>query len=72
MTEVTIISEEEIPHYQPDGGVTVMIAVTYTANDRPPRTVWIDKPKYSDAVLRQAIRSDMEKAAAEAPRKLEL
>jgi len=72
MPEVTIISEEQIPQYMPDGEAYIMIAVTYTYNDRPPRTVWIDKTKYSDEALKDAIRHDIEVAPTEAPKILEV
>jgi len=72
MPEVTIISEEQIPQYLPTGEAVIMIAVTYTAENRPPRTVWIDKAKYSTELVRQAIKADMARAVTEAPKRLEI
>lgn len=72
MPQVTIISEEQIPQYRPDGTVNIMIAVTYIAPNMPPRTVWIDKTKFSPQILAQAIRADMEQAKAAAPKTIEI
>lgn len=45
------------------GEVTTTLAITYQADDRPPRTIWIDKDKWSIEAEKEMIRKDIEERA---------
>lgn len=70
--KVTILSEQELT-VSPRPGVTKqVVAVTYLAPGLPPRTIWIDKDKYTEDNLKQVIRQDMEQAAKQKQRTITL
>ena len=70
--EVQILSETEIERIGPDSKPEVVVAVTYKTPDLLPRTVIIPKSKYNDRTLREAIKTDIEKARKSRPRTLTL
>jgi len=69
--EVEILREEEISIVRGQQTIPVM-AVTYQAAGYPPRTVFIDKAKYDEKALREAIKADLEQVKAVKPRKITL
>jgi len=72
MTErrIRIIREEEITVYPEPERPVQQIAVTYVYEDYPPRTLFIDKEKYTMATLKMAIKEDIERLEAYRPKEL--
>jgi len=70
--EVKILRESEFTTYPRPGEAVVVVAITYQADMRAPRTIWVDKDKLTDETRKDAIRADMAKWQLEKPRTLEL
>lgn len=70
--EVEIIDESEITTYPRLGEEKKQIAVTYVAPGYPPRTIFIDKEKYSEEALKKAILEDLKKLKMRKARTLKL
>ena len=70
--EVRILDKSEMTIYPRPGETTLVVAVTYQANMGPPRTLWIDKDKLTEANLKAAIRADIEQQRAKKPETLEI
>jgi len=62
------LRREEITVYTAPGVPKQIVVVTYQAEDLPPRTVWIDKEKFTEALLHEVIREDVRKAKEFVPR----
>ena len=45
------------------GEVVTTLAISYQADDRPVRTIWIDKEKWSAEAEKEMIRKDIEERA---------
>jgi len=69
--EVEILREEEISIVRGQQTIPV-IAITYQAAGYPPRTVFIDKAKYDEKALREAIKADLEQVKVAKPRRITL
>lgn len=70
MPEATILSEVKTTLQRAPGEPVVVRAITYVMPGQPPRTVWVDDAKYTDLVLRDAIRADQAKLAVQIERKI--
>lgn len=70
--EVQIIDETEITTYPRLGEEKKQIAVTYVAPGFPPRTIFIDKEKYSEEELKRLILEDLKKLRERKARTLKL
>ena len=46
------------------GEVVTTLAISYQADDRPVRTIWIDQAKWSAEVEKEMIRKDIEEREA--------
>jgi len=57
--DIRIISTEEITIYPKPGQTSQIVVVTYIYKDFPPRTVWIDKDKYTKQNLLRLIQEDL-------------
>jgi len=57
--DIELLSTEEVTVYPAPGEERKVIAVTYVYKDYPPRTVWIDKDKYTKENLLRLIREDL-------------
>ena len=66
MARIRILRRTPITTSPRPGEVVETLAITYVADDRPPRTIWIDKEKWSQEAEKEAIKKDLEKAAEEA------
>lgn len=62
--QVKIISATEITTYPTPGQPRVMVAITYTTLDLPPRTVYIDKAQDSEQERIRVIQADLREARA--------
>lgn len=72
MPRVTILRRTDLPTYPTPGEVVIIRAITYQANMMPPRTLYIDKDKWTPEAEREAVAEDIEKAKAEAPETYEV
>ena len=72
MARVTILRRTDLPTYPTPGEVVIIKAITYQADMMPPRTIYIDKDKWTEDVERDAIREDIEKIKAEVPETYEV
>jgi len=70
--KVKILSEFEFDTYPKIGETKRVVAVTYQIEGMSPRTVWIDKDKYTDENLKKLIQEDLEKAKKGGVRELTL
>jgi len=57
--DIKIWSTTEMEVFEKPGVSRKVIAVTYTYKDYPPRTVWIDKDKYTKENLLKLIQEDL-------------
>jgi len=65
MARVRILRRTPITTSPRPGEVVRTLAISYIADDRPVRTIWIDEEKWSEEVEKQMIKADIEKAAEE-------
>ncbi len=72
MPRVTILRRTDLPTYPTPGEVVIIRAITYQADMMPPRTIYIDKDKWTAEAEREAVTADLEAAKAEAPETYEL
>lgn len=72
MARVTILRRTDLPTYPTPTEVVILRAITYQADMMPPRTIYIDKDKWTEDVERDEIRADIEKVKAEVPETYEL
>ncbi|MBA7588648.1 hypothetical protein ES708_30713 [subsurface metagenome] len=70
--KVTILRRTDLPTYPTPTEVVITRAITYQADMMPPRTIYIDKEKWTPDVERVEIAADIEKMKAEAPEMYEL
>lgn len=70
MAEAEILAQREAPEMGPDGRWRIITVVTYQTPALPPRDVTIPKTDPTDDEISAAIRADIERAAAQAPRRL--
>ena len=68
MPEAIIIDERDITVYPEPGVAKVTVGVTYRVGLAPPRTVWIDKEKYTPEAVKAAIKADQELVKEMKPR----
>jgi len=57
--DIRIETTHDVKIYVEPGKAKPVIAVTYTYKDYPPRTVWIDKDKYTKENLLKLIQEDL-------------
>jgi len=57
--DIRVLSTEEVTIYPEPAKAVRVLAVTYTYRDYPPRTVWIDRAKYTRENLLRLIREDI-------------
>ncbi|MEM4469075.1 MAG: hypothetical protein QXS32_08435 [Candidatus Nezhaarchaeales archaeon] len=57
--DIRIWSTQEITIYPEPGKAVKVIAVTYSYKDYPPRTIWVDKDKYTRENVLRAIKEDL-------------
>lgn len=57
--DIRIWSTQEITVYPEPGKATKVIALTYSYKDYPPRTIWVDKDKYTKENVLKAIKEDL-------------
>jgi len=69
---VTIIEERPLTLRPTPTTTREVVAVTYETPELIRRTVYIDREKYDDKALREAIKADLEKLRPVKPRVLEL
>jgi hypothetical protein len=72
MAEVKIISRTKLVVWPKPEQPEVVVSVTYQSGFFPPRTVYIKETEYSVDKEREAIKADLEKAAAAKPETYEL
>jgi hypothetical protein len=72
MAEASILSMREEPVFLTEGRVDRVTVVVYSTRDSAPRTVRIPGRDPDEETIKAAIRADLEQAAAEAPRTLQL
>jgi len=59
--DIRILSTEEVETYPQPGKKVIVLAVTYVYKDFPPRTIWIDKDKYTRDNLLKMVKADLER-----------
>jgi len=57
---IRILKRSEITTSPRPGEVVTTLAISYQADDRPVRTIWIDKEKWSLEVEKEMIRKQLE------------
>ena len=72
MAEVTIVDEREITIRPTPEEEKKVVAITYRVETKPPRTVYVDKDKYTDEAVKEAIKLDMAKVAERKTRTIEI
>lgn len=72
MAKVTILRRTDLPTYPTPAEVVIIRAITYQADMMPPRTVYIDKDKWTEEAEKETISADIEAAKAEAPETYEV
>jgi len=71
-TEVTILDRREITTYPKLKQPLVQLAITYAAAKLPPRTIFIEKAKWSKEAEVAAIKKDMDEQAKTKPETIEV
>lgn len=69
---VDILKVTEVVPGEPGGGVAGQVAITYSTDDIPPRTVFVDKDKDTPEERQRVIKEDLEAARATKPTSFEL
>ena len=72
MARITILRRTDLPTYPTPTEVVIIRAITYQADMLPPRTIYIDKDKWTEELEKDQIREDIEKVKAEAPETYEV
>lgn len=49
--EIKILDETKMPIYRTPEEAVIVVAITYQADTRPPRTVWVDEDQLPDLVF---------------------
>ena len=69
---ITVLRRTDLPTYPTPGEAVLVRAITYQANMMAPRTVYIDKEKWTPETEKEVIKEDIEKAKAEVPETYEI
>ncbi len=72
MARVSILRRTDLPTYPTPAEVVILRAITYQAGMMPPRTIYIEKDKWTEDVEKAAIKEDIEKVKAEVPESYEV
>jgi len=72
LARITVLRRTDLPTYPTPGEVIIIKAITYQADMMPPRTVYVDKDKWTPEAEKETIAADIEAAKAEAPETYEL
>ena len=57
--DIRVLHTEEIVVYPEPGKPKSVVAFTYVYQDYPPRTIWIDKDKYTRENILKLVREDL-------------
>lgn len=72
MARITILRRTDLPTYPTPTEVVIVRAITYQADMMPPRTIYIEKEKWTEDLEKEEIKADIEKVKAEAPETYEV
>jgi len=72
LARVTILRRTDLPTYPTPGDVVIIRAITYQADMMPPRTIYIDKDKWTEEAEKEALAADIVAAKAEVPETYEV